>query len=68
MILDSSLIYIKITSFVQRVTLREKCPYSEFLWSGFSAFGLNAYLSVLRISPYSVRMGENTDQNTFHAV
>ena len=37
------------------ITLRKKCPY-------FPAFGLNTekYL----ISPYPVRIQENTDQNT----
>ena len=24
-----------------RISLREKCPYSEFFWSLFSTFGLN---------------------------
>ena len=57
-------------------TLREKCPYSEFFWSLFSsiwteygdtgphfpAFGLN--MEILRISPYLVRMRENTDQKS----
>ena len=38
--------------------LREKCPYSEFFWSVFSAFGINTE----RYHPYSVRMRENTDQ------
>ena len=43
----------------------EKCPYSEFFWSVFS--------HIRSISPYSIRMRENTGQkisntNTFHAV
>ena len=38
-------------------TLREKCPYSGLFWSVFS--------SIRSISPYSVRMRENTDQNNF---
>ena len=37
-----------------RLTLCEKCPYSEFFWSVFSR--------IRTISPYSVRMWENTDQ------
>ena len=37
------------------ITLREKCPYSEFFRSVFSR-------SIRSISPYSVRMRENTDQ------
>ena len=36
---------------VRRPTLREKCPYSEFFWSVFSAFGLN-----------TERLRENKDQ------
>ena len=45
--------------------LCKKCPYSEFLWPVFSAFGLNT-------ERYSVRIRENTDQktlntDTFHA-
>ena len=42
-------------------TLREKCPYSEFLWSLFSSIRTE-YGDILCISPYSVRMRENTDQ------
>ena len=39
------------------LTLREKCPYSEFFWSIFSAFGLNdtPYLSVF--SPNAGKYG-----------
>ena len=46
-------------------SLREKCPYLELLWSAFSPIR-NDYgeiLRILRISPYSVRMQENADQN-----
>ena len=42
-------------------TLREKCPYLEFFWSVFSHIWTE-YGEILRISPYSVRMRENTDQ------
>ena len=42
-------------------TLREKCPYSEFFWSVFSHI-CTEYGEILRVSPYSVRMRENTDQ------
>ena len=35
--------------------LREKCPYSELFWSAFSRIG--------SLSPSSVQMRENTDQN-----
>ena len=42
--------------------LREKCrPYSEFLWSVFSRIRTE-YGETRSISPYSVRMRENTDQ------
>ena len=37
-------------------SLREKCPYSELHW-------FRIFLYILRKSPYSVRMRENTDQN-----
>ena len=40
---------------------REKCPYSEFVWSVFSRIRTE-YGEILRISPYSVRMRENTDR------
>ena len=40
----------------------EKCPYSEFFWSVFSHIWTE-YEEIIRISPYSVRMLENTDQN-----
>ena len=43
-------------------TLREKCPYSELFWSAFSRIR-NEYGEIFRISPYSVRMRENADQN-----
>ena len=43
-------------------TLRKKCPYSELFWSVFFRIWAE-YGEILRISPYSVRMRENTDQN-----
>ena len=43
-------------------TLRKKCPYSEFFWPAFSQIWTE-YGEILRISPYSVRMRENADQN-----
>ena len=46
---------------MDRITLREKCPYSEFFWSVFSR-SRTKYGEILRISPYSVRMLENTYQ------
>ena len=42
--------------------LPEKCLYSELFWSRFSRIRTE-YGEILRISPYSVRMWENTDQN-----
>ena len=42
--------------------LREKFPYSELFWSVFSRIRTE-YGEILRISPYSVQMRENTDQN-----
>ena len=43
-------------------TLREKCPYSELFWSVLSRIRTE-YGKILRISPYSVQMQENADQN-----
>ena len=42
-------------------SLREKCPYSEFLWSAFSRIRTE-YGGMWSISSYSVRMRENTNQ------
>ena len=42
--------------------LREKCPYLELSWSAFSRIRTE-YDEILRISPYSVRVWENVDQN-----
>ena len=43
------------------ITLRKKCPYSEFFWSVFSPIQTK-YGEVWNIFPYSVRMRENTDK------
>ena len=43
------------------ISLREKCSYSEFSWSFVSRIRTE-YEEILRISPYSVQMRENTDQ------
>ena len=51
---------IHYTTRNQKYPLREKCPYSEIFWSIFSCIGTE-YGEILRISPYSVRMRENTD-------
>ena len=42
-------------------TLRKKCPYSELFWSVFSRIRTE-YAEILNISPYSVRIWENTDR------
>ena len=44
------------------IILSEKCPYSESFWSVFSHIWTE-YGQVLRISPYSIQMRENTGQN-----
>ena len=41
--------------------LCEKCPYSVFFWSVFSCIRTK-YGEIQSISPYSVRLRENTDQ------
>ena len=43
-------------------SLREKCRYSELFWSVFYRIWTECE-EILRISPYSVRMQENVDQN-----
>ena len=43
-------------------TLPEKYPYSELFWSAFSRIRTE-YGELQSISPYSVRMRENADQN-----
>ena len=40
----------------------QKCPYSELFWSAFSCIRTE-YGEMLHISPYSVRIRENVDQN-----
>ena len=42
--------------------LRKKCPYSELFWSLFSRIWTKCE-EIRSISPYSVRTGENADQN-----
>ena len=44
------------------LTLRKKCPCSELFWSAFSCIWTE-YGEILSISPYSVRLRENADQN-----
>ena len=45
------------------VSLRKKCPYSNFFWSIFSRIRTECG-DLRRKSPYSVRMQENMDQKT----
>ena len=47
---------------VLSIPLREKSPHSGLFWSVFSRIWTE-YRKMLRISPYSVRMHENMDQN-----
>ena len=49
---------------VESSTLRRNCPYLDLFWSLLSRIQIE-YGKVLCISPYSVRMRENTDQNNF---
>ena len=44
-----------------QIALYEKCLYSEFFWSVSSRIRTE-YEAMLRISPYSVWMRENLDQ------
>ena len=46
----------------EQIALREKCPYLELFWSAFSDIRTE-YGEIRIISPYSVQMRENTDQN-----
>ena len=43
-------------------SLREKYPYSELFWSTFSRIRTD-YKEIRSISPYSVRIRENAEQN-----
>ena len=43
-------------------TLRKNCPYLELFWSVFSRIRTE-YEDILPISPFSVQMRENKDQN-----
>ena len=47
---------------VSENTPRKKRPHSEIFWSAFSCIRTE-YAENRSISPYSVRMRENTDQN-----
>ena len=45
--------------------MRKKCPYSKLFWSASSRIPTEYEEEILRISPYSVGMRENADQNKF---
>ena len=47
---------------MQTLSLRKKCPYLELFWFAFSRIRTE-YEEIRSISPYSVRMRENADQN-----
>ena len=47
---------------LEQLSLCEKCQYSEFFWSVFSRIQTE-YEEIRSISPYSVQMRENKDQN-----
>ena len=53
---------INVDKILSSIPLREKCPYSEIFWSAFSRIWTE-YGEILRVSPYSVRIRENADQN-----
>ena len=44
------------------LSMRKNCPYSELFWSVFPRIRTE-YGEILRISPYSVQMRENANQN-----
>ena len=54
--------FYRVSNAPLHLALREKCPYSELFWSLFSRIRTE-YGEILCISPYSVRVWENTDQN-----
>ena len=57
---------VKFSIFIALSTnaLRKKCPYSELFWSTFSHIWTE-YGEIRSISPYSVQMRENADQNNY---
>ena len=55
-------VLIRLNKNVSNMLMREKCPYSELLWSVFSRIRTKYELP---ISPDSVRMQENAYQNNF---
>ena len=61
---SQSIITLVLTLFqnISCYSLREKCPYSELFWPAFSRIWIECG-EILRISPNSVRMRKNPDQN-----
>ena len=58
-----SLFPFHISPAVTRIsTLRKKCSYSDLFWSAFFRIRTE-YREIIRISPYSVQIRENADQN-----
>ena len=51
-----------LSLFLAFISLRKKCLYLELLWSVFSRIRTE-YGMIRSISPYSIRMREDTDQN-----
>ena len=51
---------LNISKLCQNTKLRKKYPYLEFFWSVFSRIRTEDE-EILRISPYSVQIRENTD-------
>ena len=51
-----------IFCYYKKISLRKKCPYSQLFWSAFFRI-LTEYGKIRSISPYFVRMPENTNQN-----
>ena len=54
--------YFRDCKYLPKLTLRKRCLYSELFWSAFSRI-CTEYEAILRISPYSVQIRENTDEN-----
>ena len=62
----SGLVFSRVRRFLnkhlQSSWMREKCHFSELFWSVFSSIWTK-WGQILSISPHSVRMRENADQN-----
>ena len=49
-------------------SLREKCPYSEFFWSLFPAFGIKMERYRIKFECGKIRTRKTPHPDTFHAV